>query len=135
VADLPAPDLQATVRDLGDGRQEVTAQVRSVRGARLLVLDVTAPDGEVVAGQVAGRAVPGSALGADRLTVTFHAPPAAGVSARFTVTDEGAVTVRALDGSDGLADLPGSRPRPADTGVAGTHTSDLLLVETSRRLR
>ena len=42
--------------------------------------------------------------------------------------------LRALDGSDGLADLPGFRPRPAGVGVAGTHTSDLLLVETSRTL-
>jgi hypothetical protein len=33
-----------------------------------------------------------------------------------------------MDGSDGLADLPGFRPRPADVGVAGSHTSELVAV-------
>jgi hypothetical protein len=92
------------------------------------------PDGAVVGGEVAGRSVPDEVLGTDRLTVTFHAPPGEGVTATLTVDGGGPVTVRALDGTDGLAELPGFRPRPPEVGVAGTHTSDLLLVETSRTL-
>jgi hypothetical protein len=131
-ADLPAPTLTTSATDLGDGRREVTLQVGSRRAARLLVLDVA---GARVAGAtVAGRAVPDGVLGEDRLSVTFHAPPDGGVSATFVVEGGGPLTVRAIDGSDGLADLPGFRPRPEGVGVAGTHTSDLLLVATSRTL-
>ncbi|WP_138759667.1 M28 family peptidase [Modestobacter altitudinis] len=129
-ADLPAPTLTTTATDLGDGRREVTVQVQSWRAARLLVLDVTGA--RVTGATVAGRDVPADVLGEDRLSVTFHAPPEAGVAATFVVEGGGPVTVRALDGSDGLADLPGFTPRPEDVGVAGTHTSDLLLVATSR---
>jgi len=131
-ADLPAPVLSTSVRDLGDGRREVTVEVQSQRAARLVVLDVSGAT--VTDATVAGRDVPGSVLGEDRLTVTFHAPPADGVPATFVVDGDGPVTVRALDGSDGLADLPGFRDRPADVGVAGTHTSDLLVVATAQQV-
>ena len=131
-AELPAPGLTAQARDLGGGRREVTVRVTSQRAARLVVLDVA---GATVTGAtVAGRDVPAEALGEERLTVTFHAPPAEGVGATFVVDGDGPVTVRALDGSDGLADLPGFRERPDGVGVAGTHTSDLLVVATSQRL-
>ena len=33
-----------------------------------------------------------------------------------------------MDGSDGLAGLPGFTPRPPDVGVEGSHTSELVLV-------
>ncbi len=131
-ADLPAPTLTTSVTDLGNGRREVTVQVRSQRAARLLVLDVAGA--RVTGATVAGRDVPDEVLGEDRLTVTFHAPPDGGVGATFVVEGGGPVTVRALDGSDGLADLPGFTSRPEGIGVAGTHTSDLLLVATSRTL-
>ncbi|CCH88837.1 membrane metallopeptidase [Modestobacter italicus] len=131
-ADLPAPTLTASATDLGDGRREVSVQVGSRRAARLLVLDVAGA--RVTGATVAGRAVPGGVLGEDRLSVTFHAPPDGGVAATFVVEGDGPVTVRAIDGSDGLADLPGFTPRPEGVGVAGTHTSDLLLVVTSRTL-
>jgi hypothetical protein len=54
--------------------------------------------------------------------------------ATFVVTGDGPVTVRALDGTDGLGDLPGFRPRPAGVDLAGSHTSDLLVVGTSRAI-
>jgi hypothetical protein len=129
-ADLPAPTLTTSATDLGNGRRAVTVQVRSQRAARLLVLDVAGA--RVTGATVAGRDVPAEVLGEDRLTVTFHAPPDGGVDATVVVEGDGPVTVRALDGSDGLADLPGFTPRPEGVGVAGTHTSDLLLVATSR---
>ncbi|MEU2349351.1 M28 family peptidase [Modestobacter sp. NPDC049651] len=132
-ADLPAPALTTAVRDLVGGRRELTVRLQSQRAARLVVLDVAGA--EVTGAVVAGREVPAEALGTDRLTVTFHAPPAEGVTATVEVSGDGPVTVRALDGSDGLADLPGFVPRPAGVGVAGTHTSDLLVVGTSREVR
>ena len=37
-------------------------------------------------------------------------------------------TLRVMDGSDGLADLPGFVPRPDGVGTLGSHTSELVLV-------
>jgi len=34
-----------------------------------------------------------------------------------------------MDGSDGLNALPGFKPRPAHVDVAGSHTSELVLVK------
>ncbi|OMQ14842.1 hypothetical protein A7K94_0213705 [Modestobacter sp. VKM Ac-2676] len=58
-------------------------------------------------GEVLGRPVPDGVLGEQRLTVAVHAPPADGVTATFRVAGDGPVTVRALDGTDGLAEVPG----------------------------
>ena len=33
-----------------------------------------------------------------------------------------------MDGSDGLADLPGFQPRPVGVGIEGSHDSELVLV-------
>ena len=75
-----------------------------------------------------GTDVPASALGGDRLRLTFTGPRAGGVEALFTVEGGSAPALRLTDGSDGLAGLPGYTPRPAGIGAAGSHTSDLVLV-------
>jgi hypothetical protein len=46
----------------------------------------------------------------------------------LTVRGTGPVRLRAMDGSDGLGGLPGFHPRPADVGVLGSHTSEMLAV-------
>lgn len=124
-ADLPAPEVTA-VRD-GD---EVTVRIAPRRDARLVVLRLAGVT-SVDAAAVEGRDVPAESLGADHLTVTVHAPPADGVDVVLRVTGAGPVTVRAVDGSDGIGDLPGFVARPDDVGVAGSHTSDLLVVGTT----
>ncbi|WP_448641421.1 M20/M25/M40 family metallo-hydrolase [Geodermatophilus sp. URMC 63] len=131
-ADLPAPALTTSVRELAGGRREVTVAVQSRRPARQVMFDVAGAT--VTDATVADRAVPAQALQQDRLTVTFSAPPAEGVRATFVVDGDGPLTVRALDVSDGLADVPGFTPRPAGIGVAGGTTSDLLVVATRQRL-
>jgi hypothetical protein len=98
------------------------------RDVRLLSLEVRTDGGTVVGADAQGRAVPDAALGADRLFVTFHAPPEEGVRFTVEVAGGGAVTLRAVDGSDGLAGLPGFEPRPDDVDAAGTHSSDLVVV-------
>ncbi|MEE3918662.1 hypothetical protein V2I01_09665 [Micromonospora sp. BRA006-A] len=40
----------------------------------------------------------------------------------------GAVSVRAMDASDGLSGVPGFRERPAGVGVVGSHSSEMLAV-------
>jgi hypothetical protein len=128
-ASLPAPVVE-TLSDIVVGEnREITVRVTPQRaGVRLLALDLSVEGGTVVRGRVAGRAVVDAALGEDRLWVTFHAPPAGGLQASFTVTGGGRVTLRAVDGSDGLAGLPGFQPRPEGVDAAGTHSSDLVVV-------
>jgi hypothetical protein len=129
VADLPAPLVTTESDTTVGGRREITVRVTPQRShVRLVALDLTVHGGTVVAGRVAGRAVPDAALGADRLWLVFHAPPADGLQARISVEGDGAVTLRAIDGSDGLAGLPGFRPRPDGVDAAGSHSSDLVLV-------
>jgi hypothetical protein len=63
----------------------------------------------------------------------FHAPPADGIEVELTLRPprqdgDGTVRLRVLDGSDGLGGLPGFRARPPGVGIAGGHSSELVLV-------
>jgi hypothetical protein len=129
IAEL-APPLVTVLGDRPAGdRREITVRVTPQRpGVRLAVLDLRIDGGTVSAARVEGRTVADEALGEDRLWVTFHAPPAEGVQATFVVSGEGALTLRAIDGSDGLDGLPGFHPRPDGVDAAGTHSSDLVVV-------
>jgi hypothetical protein len=134
-AALPAPVVE-TVSDtrIGENR-EITVRVTPQRtGVRLLTLELSVEGGTVIRGRAAGRAVDEQALGEDRLWLTFHAPPAGGLQASFTVSGGGPVTLRAIDGSDGLDGLPGFEPRPEDVDAAGTHSSDLVVVAGTTQL-
>jgi hypothetical protein len=101
---------------------------------RLLALDVVTDGGTITTLSAEGRDVPKEALGSDRLFVTFHAPPDDGVRFTVEVKGDGPVSLRAIDGSDGLGDLPGFEPRPSDVDAAGTHSSDLVLVSRSTQV-
>ena len=128
-AALPAPVVETLSDTVVGENREISVRVTPQRaGVRLLAVDLSVEGGTVVRGRVAGRAVAEGALGEDRLWVTFHAPPAGGLQASFTVTGGGPVTLRAVDGSDGLDGLPGFQPRPEDVDAAGTHSSDLVVV-------
>jgi hypothetical protein len=61
----------------------------------------------------------------------FHAPPPAGVEVALTVRGTGPVKLGAMDASDGLAGVPGFRPRPPGVGILGSHTSEMLAVARS----
>ncbi|MFD0822508.1 hypothetical protein ACFQ0D_30275, partial [Micromonospora zhanjiangensis] len=61
--------------------------------------------------------------------IVLHAPPPGGVEIELVLAPKAEkVALRAMDASDGLTGLPGFRPRPADVGVAGSHTSEMLAV-------
>ena len=57
-----------------------------------------------------------------------------GLQVAFTIAGGGAAKLRAMDGSDGLSGLPGFQPRPDGVDVAGTHSSDLVLVSATTPL-
>ena len=132
VADLPAPAVDAiTEREAGDLHEYAFTVTPQRAGVRLLTVEVTVPDGTVVRARAGGRAVPDEALGEDRLTITFHAPPADGLQVQVSVEGGGPATVRVIDGSDGLDGLPGFEPRPEGVDAAGSHSSDLVVVSAS----
>ncbi|MGY1985885.1 M28 family peptidase [Blastococcus sp. SYSU DS0669] len=136
VADLPAPAVTVVSDEVLGGRREIAVRVAPQRsGVRLVDLELTVDGGSVVRARLAGRDVPEGSLGGSALRITFHAPPADGLQAAFTVEGDGPVRLRATDGSDGLEALPGFDPRPQGVDVAGTHGADLVLVTGITELR
>ena len=128
VADMHPPELTVDADTRSGDRRRLSVTVTPQREVRLLALEVRTDGGTVVAAEALGRSVPDAALGEDRLFVTFHAPLEDGVTFTVEVAGGGEVTLRAVDGSDGLDGLPGFEPRPEDIDAAGTHSSDLVVV-------
>ena len=134
IADLPAPEVTVMSDSVVGGRRELSVLVTPQRPVRLVALELTVDGGTVVGSRVAGRAVPEAALGESRLWLVFHAPPADGLQARFSVEGDGAASLRVVDGSNGLAGLPGFTPRPEGVDAAGSHSADLVLVSATTAL-
>ncbi|NMO54909.1 M28 family peptidase [Actinoplanes sp. TBRC 11911] len=121
-APLPAPNLTLE-RDARQGdTRTMTLRLTSQRPVRLtgLNLDPATP--------VLAFTVQGQPLTADQRGFVFHAPPAGGIEINLTVRASGPLRFRVMDGSDGLSDLPGFKPRPTGVGIVGSHTSELCAV-------
>jgi hypothetical protein len=102
------------------------------RQVRLATLHVSVEAG-LTAAAVAGRPVPADTVagGPWGFGFVFHAPPAEGIEINLTVRAEGPVLLRAMDASDGLANLPGFQARPAGVGIRGDHSSEMVAVARS----
>jgi hypothetical protein len=136
VAPLQAPTVDVEQLPSAGGERQVRLRVRPRRPVRLLSLHVDAATAAVVSARVAGQPAPVGREGARwSFGMVFHAPPPEGVEVelvlRPTNGPAGRVSLRVMDGSDGLAGLPGYRPRPPDVGIAGSHTSELVAVATT----
>lgn len=126
-ADLPAPQLTVDSDTANGAIRTLTVTVHPRPDARLVQL--SAPEITVLSATVtAGGQSHGMAVDEHGFFLLFHAPPADGVTVTLTIDGAGPATFRLSDGSDGLTDLPGFTPRPADVGVQGSHTSELVLV-------
>jgi len=125
VANLPAPTVTVVADSTADGRRTVTLKITPQRDVRLVYFQV--PDAQVTTATVEGRKVPIENVG-EPFGVLFHAPPDDGITVDLVVAKTGPLTVRAMDGSDGLDGLPGFTPRPADVTAEGSHDSELVLV-------
>jgi hypothetical protein len=125
-ASLPAPTLRVVSDVVTGGQRTLTVNLIPQRPVRLAYLGVEG-DATVLRAVVAGREIPGDQL-SNPFGVAFHAPPPVGVSVTLVLSQPGPVSIRVLDGSDGLDGLPGFEPRPADVGSLGSHSSDLVLV-------
>ncbi|NYF55435.1 M28 family peptidase [Micromonospora purpureochromogenes] len=133
-ANLPAPKLEV-LADTTVGRQRTLrlrlVPQRPVRLATLHVETAGAGGAGIEAATVAGRPVKIDQRQPDGRWwgIVFHAPPPEGIEVTLTLEPRGGqVLLRAMDASDGLDGLPGFRPRPADVGVVGSHSSEMLAV-------
>ncbi|WP_319464210.1 M28 family peptidase, partial [Micromonospora sp. RTP1Z1] len=129
-ADLPAPKLEVLSDTRSGGQRVLRLRLTPQRPVRLASLHVDTSTATVRSATVAGRDVPVKARdGRWGFGIVFHAPPPEGIEVTLTLIPKaGKVTLRAMDASDGLAAVPGFRPRPAAVGVAGSHTSEMLAV-------
>ena len=138
VADLDPPEVTTLDDTREGGRRTLRLRVTPQRPVRLLSLHLRGA-GAVLGATVADRELPagrtpdGAAFG-----VHFHAPPADGVEVTLVLADVDAdaedAVLRVMDGSDGLDGLPGFSPQPDEVGVAGSHTSELVVVAREHRL-
>jgi hypothetical protein len=125
-AELPAPTLDLVSQSVDGDRRTVTVRLKPQREVRLVFLGVPENVG-VSKAAAGGREVPKDAL-AKPFGLLFHAPPPDGLLITLTFDTTQPVALRAMAGSDGLNGLPGFRPRTDGEGIAGSHTSDLVLV-------
>ena len=136
-ASLLPPAMEVLSDTAGaDGARTVRLRLKPQRSpVRLMSLHVDASSTAVERAVVAGRPVSAAegAVGDEwAFGMVFHAPPPEGIEVELVLRPGGGgtgpVRVRVMDGSDGLAELPGFRARPPDVGVAGSHTSELVAV-------
>ncbi len=131
-AALPAPQVRVGADTTAAGVRTLRLRLAPQRPVRLVTLHVDAATAAVQRAVVGGREVPVTRSGDGRWAfgLVFHAPPQDGVEVELAVraTGAGPVRLRIVDASDGLAGLPGFRPRPADVGVVGSHISEMVAV-------
>ena len=131
-ADLPAPTVTVE-SDSTDGGRRHPDPAGPAAARRAAGLPGTA--GRVGRRQrrSQGRDVPAEFTG-DDFGVLFHAPPDEGITVELVLDGTGPTNVRVMDGSDGLAGLPGFTPRPADVTAEGSHDSELVVVAKTYRI-
>ncbi|HEU4425338.1 MAG TPA: M20/M25/M40 family metallo-hydrolase [Pilimelia sp.] len=135
-ANLPAPALTVTSDAASGDVRTLRLRLRPQRPVRMVGLYLDARTGTIDRATVAGYQVPVDRVADERWSfgLMFHAPPADGIELELALRPPaaggsgGQVRFRVLDGSDGLAGLPGFQPRPPGVGIAASHTSELVLV-------
>jgi hypothetical protein len=152
-ASLPPPDVTVLSDTAAGDVRRMRLRVRPARQVRQLGLYVEARSAAVDEATVAGRRIevdpPGTGsepaspaapapsappdTGLWSFALVFHAPPADGIEVELALRPprqdgDGTVRLRVLDGSDGLGGVPGFRARPPGVGIAGGHTSELVVV-------
>ncbi|MFC4146382.1 M28 family peptidase [Micromonospora mangrovi] len=132
-ANLPAPTVTVLADTRAGDQRVLRLRLVPQRPVRLATLHVDTSTATVRSAVVGGREVPVKAReGRWGFGIVFHAPPPEGIEVTLTLTPKAdKVVLRAMDASDGLTAVPGFRPRPADVGVVGSHTSEMLAVARS----
>lgn len=123
-ADLPPPTVVLASDQTNGSVRSLTLQIVSHRDARAIYVEIAA--GTVVSATAEGRTVTLPAAD-EPFELMYHAPPDGELVLTLQVAP-GPLTLQVLDVTDGLLDLPGFRPRPTGVGVAGSHTSEAVVV-------
>jgi hypothetical protein len=128
-AGIPAPRLTLERDVPADGARRLVLRLTPQRPVRLVTLHVGA-ETRVLTAEVQGQPIIPANQKDQRWGwgFVFHGPPADGIEITVTVRTPGPVTFRAMDGSDGFTGVPGFQERPANVGIVGSHTSELLAV-------
>ncbi|WP_239153145.1 M28 family peptidase [Virgisporangium aliadipatigenens] len=127
-ASLPAPELRVESDTAAGAERHLTLRVVPLRTVRMVA--VYAPVGErrVLRATVNGRDTATWLEEPGRFGFQYHGVPAEGIELKLVLAGDRPLALRVLDGSDGLDGLPGFRARPADVGVVGSHSSELVCV-------
>ncbi|MFE5293318.1 M28 family peptidase [Isoptericola sp. NPDC056618] len=131
-ADLPAPVVDVEDAEPAGDARVLTLRVTPGEGAPIgtagALRYVQLNAAGVESATVAGREVP---VDGGALDTRFYAPGDDGFEVTLTVPAGQPLDLRVVAAGGGLEGLPGFVERPADVGVAGSHTSELVLVGTS----
>lgn len=131
-ADLPAPVVDVVSDETSGDERTLTLSVRPGDGDPIGTSDalryVQLNAAGVGSASLAGREVP---VDDDGVLDTRFYTPADGFEVTLTVAAGAPLDLRVVAAGGGLEDLPGFSPRPDDVGVAGSHSSELVLVGTT----
>ncbi|GAA1727105.1 M20/M25/M40 family metallo-hydrolase [Isoptericola hypogeus] len=137
-ADLPAPEVEVVSDESTGDERTLALRVTPGEGApigtagalRYVELNGAASP-NVIEASVAGREVP---VADDGVLDTRFYTPAGGFDVVVTVPAGEELQLRVVAAGGGLEGLPGFVERPDGVGVAGSHTSELVLVGTTATL-
>jgi hypothetical protein len=127
-ASLAAPTATVESSTEAAGERTVKLTVKAGRAVRLISFYGPVGDTRVVKATVQGRDVVTRIPELNRFGVVFNGPPDGSVDVTLVLRGSDQYQIRVIDGSDGLAELPGWKPRPSNVGVIGSHSSELLAV-------
>ena len=127
-ASLAAPTATVESSTEAGGERTVKLTVKAGRAVRLISFYGPVGDTRVVKATVEGRAVVTQIAELNRFGVVFNGPPDGSVDVTLVLRGSDQYQLRVIDGSDGLSELPGWKPRPSNVGVIGSHSSELLAV-------
>jgi hypothetical protein len=125
-ATIAPPEVSVLADTTTGGERRLRLRLAPRRPVRLLAVYGEAGNRRVVRASVAGREVEPFLDGIDRFGLEFHAVPDDGFEIDLVVRGAEPLRLRLIDGSDGLDGIPGFRARPANVGIAGTHSSDMM---------
>jgi hypothetical protein len=125
---LAAPTATVESSTEAGGERTVKLTIKAGRAVRLISFYGPVGDTRVVRATVEGRDVVTRVPELNRFGLVFNGPPDGSVDVTLVLRGSDQYQLRVIDGSDGLSDLPGWKPRPSNVGVIGSHSSELLAV-------
>lgn len=108
------PRVRVVREQMNGSDRTIDLHVTSPRGARFLMLQAESPEviRAAINGKDTGGLSPGSGEPSGKWRIKYYNFPAQGVTVTLQVRGKDKIRLRAVDGMDGLPDLPGFRIEP-----------------------